>query len=196
MAIQTVAVIGCDTMGNGIAQVLAMYGKQVLAVDVNSEALSRGRAAIEKSLGRVAKKGVITAEDVPEILERIRGTTSLKDTAAADLVIEAASEDEDLKQSLFADIDRLAGEDTILASNTSSISITKLGAVTSRPDRVIGMHFMNPVPVMKLVEVIRGMDTSDATTQAVVHEIAQVSRGSLDRPTEDVVVHKGSISVR
>ena len=167
MAIETVAVIGCGTMGNGIAQVMATQGKPVLAVDLTDEALQRGLATIEKSLGRVAKKGKLEEAQIPEILGRIRSTTSLQDCASVDLVVEAAAEDEDLKCGLFSDLDGICGPDTILTSNTSSISITRIAAATRRPDKVIGMHFMNPVPVMKLVEVVRGLDTSDATTDAV-----------------------------
>ncbi len=166
-AIQNVAVIGCGTMGNGIAQVMAVNGKQVTAVDLNEDALARALASIEKSLGRMAKKGKLDEGEIPTIMGRIKTSTSLEDTANADLVVEAAAEDEGIKARIFADLDRITPEHTILSSNTSSISITRLGAATSRPDRVIGMHFMNPVPVMKLVEVIRGLDTSDATTDAV-----------------------------
>ncbi len=167
MTIQAVAVIGAGTMGNGIAQVMASHGKDVLVVDLNEEALQRGHAAIEKSLGRMAKKGKLDESEVPAILGRIRGTTSLQDCASVDLVVEAAAENEAVKCNLFTALDGIVGSDGILSSNTSSISITRIAAATQRPDKVIGMHFMNPVPVMQLVEVVRGLDTSDATAAAV-----------------------------
>ena len=167
MAISNVAVVGCGTMGNGIAQVCATTGKQVVLVDLEEQRLAAALAGIEKSLARVAKKGRIDEADVPVILGRIRTTTALADCAGADLVVEAASENLAVKTRLFAELDGITRAEAILASNTSSISITTLAAATGRPDRVIGMHFMNPVPVMKLVEVVRGLDTSDETTAAV-----------------------------
>jgi 3-hydroxybutyryl-CoA dehydrogenase len=166
-AITDVAVIGSGTMGNGIAQVMAQNGKRVKLVDVDDARLDRARASIEKSLGRVVKKGKLPEAEVPEILGRIQTTTSLEDCSGCQLVVEAVSEDLDLKLRLFAELDRITSDDAILASNTSSISITRLAAATGRPERVIGMHFMNPVPVMKLVEVIRGLVTSDETTATV-----------------------------
>ena len=167
MTINSVCVIGMGTMGNGIAQVMAHKGKQVLAVDLDTAALTRGTGAIEKSLGRLVKKGKLDEAAVAEVMGRIATSTSLKDAAGCDLIVEAASENEAVKLKLFAEMDRIAGPEAILATNTSSISITKIASATSRPDKVIGMHFMNPVPVMKLVEIIRGLDTSDATTDAV-----------------------------
>jgi 3-hydroxybutyryl-CoA dehydrogenase len=166
-AITDVAVIGSGTMGNGIAQVMAQNGKRVKLVDVDDARLDRARASIERSLGRVVKKGKLPEAEVPEILGRIQTTTSLEDCSGCQLVVEAVSEDLDLKLRLFAELDRITSDDAILASNTSSISITRLAAATGRPERVIGMHFMNPVPVMKLVEVIRGLVTSDETTATV-----------------------------
>jgi len=154
-------------MGNGIAQVMAHNGKQVLAVDLNEDALKRGTGAIQKSLGRLVKKGKLDESGVAEVMSRIQTSTSLEDAAGSDLIIEAAAENEAIKLKLFAELDRIAGPGAILATNTSSISITRIASATSRPDKVIGMHFMNPVPVMKLVEIIRGLDTSDATTDAV-----------------------------
>jgi len=167
MTVSNVAVIGSGTMGNGIAQVAATHGKAVDLVDIDAERLKAALASIEKSLLRVAKKGAISEGDVPEILGRVRATTSLAECGRADLVVEAVSEDVDLKEAIFGDLDGVVSDGAILASNTSSISITQLAASTRRPDRVIGMHFMNPVPVMKLVEVVRGLDTSDETTATV-----------------------------
>jgi len=161
-------VVGAGTMGSGIAQVFATFGHEVLMVDVNEELVSRGKAAVEKSLARFVKKEKITAEKAQEIGSRIRTSTKLADLAKADLVVEAIIEDEDIKRKLFADLDAAVQPSAILASNTSSIWITKIAAATKRPDKVIGMHFMNPVPMMKLVEIIRGHDTSDETTATVV----------------------------
>ena len=167
MAIASVAVIGCGTMGNGIAQVCATQGKPVTLVDVDEGRLTAATAGIEKSLGRMAKKGRIDEAEIPVVLGRIATTTALSDCAGADLVVEAVSEDLALKRRIFGELDAITARSAILASNTSSISITALAAATTRADQVIGMHFMNPVPVMKLVEVVRGLDTSDATTASV-----------------------------
>lgn len=155
-------------MGNGIAQVFAQKGHDVVLRDLEPAFVERGLGAIRKSLGKLTEKGTVTAADADAALGRIRTTTALKDVAAAGLVVEAAIENLDAKTAIFRDLDRITPPATILASNTSSISITKLGAVTRRPDKVIGMHFMNPVPLMPLVEIIRGQATSDETTKAVV----------------------------
>ena len=163
-----VAVLGGGTMGNGIAQVFAQHGHPVILRDLTPDILDRARGQIAKSLGRLAEKGKLTAADKDATLARITATTDLQAVAGADLVVEAVVENLEAKAKLFAELDRLAKPSTILASNTSSISITKLGAVTKRPDKVIGMHFMNPVPIMELVEVIRGHATSDETTRTVV----------------------------
>jgi 3-hydroxybutyryl-CoA dehydrogenase len=165
---KTVAVIGAGTMGNGIAQVFAAHGVSIFLIDIMDEFVQRGLATIEKSLGRFVKKEKLTEDQAKEILGRIEGTTSMDCIAEAQLVVEAVTEDLAVKKQIFERIDELAPKDAILASNTSSISITVLGAVTSRADRVIGMHFMNPVPLMKLVEVIRGQDTSDDTLGTVM----------------------------
>lgn len=163
------AVIGAGTMGNGIAHVLAQHGYRVALVDVSEESLRRGMAAIDKNLGRQVEKGLLTAAQKAAALAQITPTTQLADgVRTADLVVEAATEKVELKLHVFRELDALTRPDTILASNTSSISIGKIASVTTRPDRVIGMHFMNPVPVMKLVEVIRGYNTSDTVTEAVV----------------------------
>ncbi len=171
-----VAVVGAGQMGNGIAHVFGLHGFPVTMVDVSSEAVARGRAAIEANLARQVKKGIVDADTRNAVLERIGGSTDLSSVAEATIVVEAATEDEDLKYRLFADLDRQAPAGAILATNTSSISITAIGAHTGRPDRVIGMHFMNPVPVMQLVEVIRGLATSDQTTQRVLDLAASLGK--------------------
>lgn len=156
-------------MGNGIAHVFAQSGYQVALFDVSEAALTRAFATIEKNLDRQVAKGTLTPEDKDAALARIQTGTSLEAAVAqADLVVEAATENEAIKLKIFEDLDRLAPAHCILASNTSSISITRIAAATQRPEQVIGMHFMNPVPVMKLVEIIRGFKTSDATTDAVI----------------------------
>ena len=160
---EVIGVIGAGTMGGGIAQVCARAGYEVVMRDVADEFLQRGLAAIERSLQRDVDKARLTKEEKRAISERIRPTSELNDLRDALFVIEAVNEDAGLKAQIFRALDEITKPDAILASNTSSISITKLGAATRRPDKVIGMHFMNPVPVMKLVEVIRGIATSDET---------------------------------
>ena len=160
---EIIGVVGAGTMGNGIAQTAARAGYDVLMRDVGEEFLQRGVAAIERSLQRDVDKERLKEDEKRAILERIRTTTELDELADAAFVIEAVTENLEVKREVFRALDRVARKDAILASNTSSISITKLGAATTRPDKVIGMHFMNPVPVMKLVEVIRGIATSDET---------------------------------
>ncbi len=167
MAIKEVMVIGAGQMGSGIAQVCAMHGLEVALQDIAPEFVARGFSRIEESLARIVKKGGLSESASRETLARITQTTSLDAVASADLVIEAAVEKMDIKKSLFMQLDGLAKSDAILATNTSSLPITEIAAVTSRPERVIGMHFMNPVPVMKLVEVIRGLQTSEETYRAV-----------------------------
>jgi len=166
------AVIGAGTMGNGIAHVLAQHEWQVALVDSAAPALDKARATIRANLDRQVKKGSLSAEAPDAILGRIATATSLDAVAPASLVVEAASENPAVKFGIFESLDRIAGPDAILATNTSSISITEIASRTGRPGQVIGMHFMNPVPVMQLVEVIRGHATSDATTHAVM-EIAR-----------------------
>jgi len=168
MEVKKVAVIGAGTMGNGIAQVFAQRGYPVVMIDIKDSFVERGIAAIDKSLSRLVKKEAISEAAKAEVLGRVKGSTNLKDAASADLVIEAVLEDFAMKTKVFKELDGLLGKDAILSTNTSSISITALAAQTSRPDRFIGMHFMNPVPVMKLVEIIRGLATSDETTAAIV----------------------------
>ena len=166
--ITSVAVIGAGPMGNGIAHVCAQYSRQVILVDLNEGLLQLGMETIAKNLGRQVSKEVLSKDAADAALSRITTSTELADVKEAQLVVEAATESSDLKRQLFKDLDDLCPAETILASNTSSISITLLGGATARPDRVIGMHFMNPVPVMRLVEVIRGHDTSDPTHETVV----------------------------
>ena len=164
--IQKIAVIGAGTMGNGIAHVFAQHGFDVQLIDISEDSLKRGMTAIQKNLDRMVAKWVLNAEKVEETLSNIKTTTDLVEGVRhAELVVEAATEDVSLKKKIFRDLDAHCPTDTILATNTSSISITEIGAVTQRGDKVIGMHFMNPVPIMKLVEVIRGYNTSDAVTQ-------------------------------
>ncbi len=166
---QNISVIGSGTMGNGIAHVFAQNGHNVALIDISEEALKKALATIEKNLDRQIKKELITEADKQSTLSNITTFTDIPSgVKTADLVVEAATENVELKLNIFREIDANCGENAILATNTSSISITKIAAVTKRPDLVIGMHFMNPVPVMKLVEVIRGYATSDDTTNKVM----------------------------
>jgi len=161
--IKTIGVIGAGTMGNGIAQVFAQSGFSVTLVDVAPAMLDRAKTTIEKSLAKFVEKGKLTAADRDAAIGRLSTATSVDQLADADYVVEAIVENADTKRGLFAQLDAITKPDVILASNTSSISITLLGAATRRPDRVLGMHFMNPVPLMTLVEMIRGQATSDET---------------------------------
>ena len=175
-----IAVIGAGQMGNGIAHVFAQAGYGVTMIDVSADALARGRGTIEKNLDRQLKKGAIDQSAREATMALVSESTDLAAASDAALVIEAASENADLKYKLFADLDRLAEPSTILATNTSSISITEIAARTKRPDKVIGMHFMNPVPVMKLVEIIRGLATSDETTRRTVELSAAVGKTAVE----------------
>lgn len=167
--IRKVAVVGAGTMGNGIVHVFAQNGYDVTMVDVSADALERARATIAGNMDRQIKKGAFTEDEKSAALSRLATATDpAEGVAEADLVVEAATENRDLKFRIFRQLDEAAPEHAILASNTSSISITEIAAQTKRADRVIGMHFMNPVPVMKLVEIIRGLATSDETTRIVV----------------------------
>jgi 3-hydroxybutyryl-CoA dehydrogenase len=168
MDIKHIAIIGAGTMGNGIAQVCATTGHQVTLIDIIPEQLERATASIKRSVEKLHSKGRLTDEQRDAGLANVTTAGKVAAAAEADLVIEAAVESLSIKQQIFAELDELARPDVILSSNTSSISITELGAATRRPDKVIGMHFMNPVPLMKLIEVIRGLTTSDETTAAVV----------------------------
>ncbi len=175
--LKNIVVIGAGTMGNGIAHVFAMKGYSVNLVDISQDALDRAIATITKNLDRMVKKERITETDKSDTLGNISTYTDLKEAAAqADLIVEAATENVNLKLKIFAQMDEVAPANTILATNTSSISITKIAAVTQRPDKVIGMHFMNPVPVMKLVEVIRGYATSNAVTETVMDMSRQLGK--------------------
>ena len=167
MAIERVGVIGAGTMGNGIAHVFARSGFNVVLCDVEQRFLDRGLATISKNLDREVAKSKITQDDKTATLSRISSALDRAKLADCDMVVEAATEKFEIKSEIFRDLDRIAKPDVILASNTSSISITKIAALTNRPDKVIGMHFFNPVPVMKLVEVIRGLATSQATYETV-----------------------------
>ena len=163
MEIRTFGVIGAGQMGNGIAQVAAMSGLDVIMNDINDEFVQRGLGTITKILSRGVDKGKMSEDDKNAVLGRIKPSTSLKDMASADFVVEAAIEREDIKSQIFKDLDEICGAQAILATNTSSIPIGRIAAQTTRPEKVIGMHFMNPVPVMKLVEVICGIATSEET---------------------------------
>ena len=175
-----VVVVGAGQMGAGIAQVFAAGGIPVTMVDVSSDVLERARGGIEKSLARYVEKGELTAANRDAALERISASQDLGVASTATLVVEAASENADLKFKLFTDLDAIAPRDAILATNTSSISITEIAGRTKRPDRVIGMHFMNPVPVMRLVEVIRGLATSDETTANVMSYAQQLGKTAVE----------------
>jgi 3-hydroxybutyryl-CoA dehydrogenase len=189
--IERVAVVGAGTMGNGIAQTFATFGAGVLLVDVNPAGLEKGVAAIEGSLARFVKKGTLPEADSKAICARVQATTRLEDVRDVGLVVEAVSERADVKKRVFAQLDAQCPAATILATNTSSISITEIAAATKRADRVIGMHFMNPVPLMKLVEIIRGQDTSDATMRAI-HACTE----SLDKTPVEASDYPGFVSNR
>ncbi len=178
---KNISVIGAGTMGNGIAHTFAQFGYQVNLVDVSHDQIDKGIKTIDKNLSRMVSKEKITEDDKNNTLKNIHSFTDLKEGVKnAELVVEAASENEKIKLDIFRQMDEVCSADTILASNTSSIPITKIAAVTNRPEQVIGMHFMNPVPIMKLVEIIRGYSTSDATTEKVV----ELSKSLKKVPTE------------
>ena len=170
--IRTVGIVGSGQMGGGIAQVAAQAGLAVVLYDVSTSIVDRALAVIQKNLVRLTDRGKLPAEERRAVLERLRGTSDLAELAAADVVIEAVPEDAAIKETIFRRLDEIVRPGVILASNTSSISLTRLGAVTARPDRVIGMHFMNPPVVMQLVEIVRGLATSD-DTYAVIDALAK-----------------------
>jgi 3-hydroxybutyryl-CoA dehydrogenase len=183
--IKAVGVLGVGQMGNGIAHVFAQHDHDVRLYDVLPAQVEKAIKTIEKNLGRQAEKGLIPAESIPAILGRIKVAKDLKEFADCDLVVEAATENEALKIALFHQLDDVVNKDAILATNTSSISITRIAAATRRPDKVIGMHFMNPVPVMQLVELIRGLATSDETFRTatgLVEKLGKVAAVSQDYP--------------
>ena len=167
MQIRTVGVIGAGTMGNGIAQVFAATDFQVVLQDLAEEALQRGMATVTKSLDRLLKKEKISEQQKADTLANIRTVTDMNELADVDLVVEAAVEDRDIKSDIFRELDQICKPEAILASNTSSISLTHIASVTGRPDKVIGMHFMNPVPMMKLVEIVRALQTSDVVSKQI-----------------------------
>lgn len=177
---EIIGVVGAGTMGNGIAQVAARAGYTAILQDISEEFLTRGLAAVDKSLQRDVDKERLSAEEKQSIIGRIQTTTDLNDFHSASLVVEAVTENFEVKSQVFRALDQITPPTAILASNTSSISITKLGATTKRPDKVIGMHFMNPVPVMKLVEVIRGIATSDETYEQVRILSEKLGKTALD----------------
>lgn len=188
---EKVAVIGAGTMGNGIAQTFATHGSSVALVDIDAKGLEKGVAAIRASLDKFASKAVLTKEAADAAFANVHPSSSMDAVKGAQLVVEAVSEREAVKKSVFGALDALTGPDCILATNTSSISITAIAASTKRPDKVIGMHFMNPVPLMKLVEIIRGQETSDATTKTIVE-----CSSSLDKTPVEANDYPGFVSNR
>jgi len=191
MEIKTVGVVGAGTMGNGIAHVFASHGYQVVLCDVEQRLLERALSTISKNLDREVAKNKITAEDRGAALARIKPATERERLAGCDFVVEAATEKFEIKAQLFRELDQICRPEVVLGSNTSSISITKLGALTRRPTQVIGMHFFNPVPVMKLVEVIRGLATSQET-----YETVRTLAGKLDKTPVEVNDAPGFVSNR
>jgi 3-hydroxybutyryl-CoA dehydrogenase len=176
MAVEKIGVIGAGQMGTGISHVLSLAGYQVTLDDVNKEALAAALDRIEKNMQRQAAKGMISEDQIKPALARIRTTQSLDDLRDQDLVIEAATEDEAIKKKIFQDLSARISPRTMIATNTSSISVTRLAAATDRPEQFIGLHFMNPVPLMQLVEVIRGIATNDATFQAALEIVRKVGK--------------------
>ncbi|MEE9599626.1 MAG: 3-hydroxybutyryl-CoA dehydrogenase [Anaerolineales bacterium] len=179
MTLEKIFVVGAGTMGNGIAQTAAVAGFKVTMMDIDQTQLEKAKSVISKSVEKLFQKEKISEEGKENALQ-INTTNTYQGIKNSDLVIEAATENFDLKQKIFIELDEKAGPEAILSSNTSSISLTKLAAVTSRPDKVIGMHFMNPVPLMKLVEVIRGLDTSDETTDAVIKAAEKMGKVAVE----------------
>lgn len=177
---EIIGIIGAGTMGNGIAQTAANSGYNVIMCDIQQDYVDKGLQNISKSLDRFVKKETMTEERKQEVLQKITTTTNLEDLKDCFLVVEAATENYEVKKQIFQKLDEICSEDAILASNTSSISITKIAAVTRRPDKVIGMHFMNPVPLMKLIEVIRGIATSDETYEKVREMSEKMGKTPLD----------------
>lgn len=185
MDVKTLGVVGAGQMGAGIAQVAAQAGLQVIVSDVSESALDRGKSSVESSLARLVKKEKLTEQEARDVSARMRWTVALEEHKDAGFVVEAVSENESLKKQIFQALDEILPADRILASNTSSISITRLAAATKRPERFVGMHFMNPVPLMKLVELIRGIATSDETytiTKALAEKMGKTTTVSRDYP--------------
>lgn len=180
MEIKKIGVIGAGQMGSGIAQVAASHGFGVVMNDISQEFVDKGFGAIDNSLSRLVKKEKISAEEMSSIVSRIKGSTKVTDLSEVDFVVEAATENEELKLKLFSDLDEICPSEVILSSNTSSISITKIAGATKRPQGVIGMHFMNPVPIMKLVEVIRGLATSEETANVTNDLIKKLDKTPIE----------------
>jgi 3-hydroxybutyryl-CoA dehydrogenase len=179
MQVSTIGVIGAGVMGNGIAQVTAAKGIDVILLDVNEKAIKKGIDAVEGRLGRIVAKGQMSAAEKDAAVRRIKSTTAYESLKPADVIIEAATEDYELKTKIFKQLDALVSADSIVASNTSSVSITKLAASISRPERFVGLHFFNPVPVMSLVEIVRGLETSDATHDAAAAVAVQLGKSPI-----------------
>ena len=186
-----IAVIGSGTMGNGIAHTFAQFGYKVILIDIKQEFLDKGLETISKNIDRQVKKEILTEEQKKEILSNISSSVNLSDAKDCDLVIEAATENKDIKRSIFEELDKNCKPETILASNTSSISITEIGAFTGRADKVIGMHFMNPVPLMKLIEIIRGLATSQET-----YEIIKTLSEKIEKVPVEVQDYPGFVANR
>ncbi|MBD1383369.1 3-hydroxyacyl-CoA dehydrogenase family protein [Metabacillus arenae] len=177
MAFQTITVLGAGTMGSGIAQSFASSGKQVKLYDINEQALQKGMVSIEKSLSRFVRAGHLTETQSKTTMKQIQTTIDLKEAVSeTDFIIEAVPENLELKKNLFIQLDELAKPEIILATNTSELSVTAIGAVTKRPDKVVGMHWFNPAPVMKLIEIIRAVDTSEATISAIKHISEEIGK--------------------
>jgi 3-hydroxybutyryl-CoA dehydrogenase len=179
MPVSTIGVIGAGVMGSGIAQVAATSGINVILLDLNEKALKTGIDAVDSRLSRVVTKGKMTAAEKEAAVRRIKGTTVCEGLKPADVIIEAATEDYDLKKRIFKQVDALVSADSIVASNTSSVSITKLASSMSHPERFVGLHFFNPVPVMSLVEIVRGLETSDATHDAAAALAVQLGKSPI-----------------
>jgi 3-hydroxybutyryl-CoA dehydrogenase len=179
MLVSTIGVIGAGVMGSGIVQVAATRGINVVLLDVNEKAVRKGIDAVEGRLGKIVAKGKMTSADKEAAVGRIKGTTAYEGLRPADVIIEAATEDYDLKAKIFKQLDAQVSANSILASNTSSVSITKLASSTSHPDRFVGLHFFNPVPVMSLVEIVRGLETSDATHAAAAALATQLGKSPI-----------------
>jgi 3-hydroxybutyryl-CoA dehydrogenase len=179
MSVNTIGVIGAGVMGSGIAQVAATNGISVLLLDVNERAVKKGIEAVESRLNRVVTKGKMTAAEKDAAVRRIMGTTAYHALEPADVIIEAATEDYDLKTKIFKQLDALVSAQSVVASNTSSVSITKLASTMSHPERFVGLHFFNPVPVMPLVEIVRGLETSDATHDAAAALAGQLGKSPI-----------------
>jgi 3-hydroxybutyryl-CoA dehydrogenase len=179
MSVSTIGVIGAGVMGSGIAQIAATKGINVVLLDINEKAVKKGIDAVESRLSRIITKGGTTLAERDTAVRRIKGTTDYGALKLADVIIEAATEDYDLKKGILKQVGALVSAESIVASNTSSVSITKLASAMSRPERFVGLHFFNPVPVMPLVEIVRGLETSDATHDAAAALAAQLGKSAI-----------------